>query len=66
MIKNLIIFFLLTTLSYSASEDYNATQNAYDLGLYYQDYNFLMSLSGLFSGLLLASITLLLITKLGK
>jgi hypothetical protein len=32
--------------------DYNATLNAQQLGLYYQDYNFLMGLTGLLTGCL--------------
>jgi hypothetical protein len=48
----LIILFFST---FVVADDYNATINAQTLGLYYQDYNFLMALSGVLVGFVLLS-----------
>jgi len=55
-----LIFLFLPVI---ALADYNATLNAQQLGLYYQDYNFLMGLTGLLCGVAFMSIVLYLIAK---
>ena len=65
MMRNLFILFIFN-LSLFSSDDYNATKNAQDLGLYYQDYNFLMGLSGLLLGFIFTIIILLLIIQISK
>jgi len=65
MYKILFLFFF--TISFlNGSDDYNATQNAQDLGLYYEDYNNLMGLSGLLSGFLFMLFILLAINNFVK
>lgn len=46
--------------------DYNATINAQQLGMYYQDYNFLMGLSGALAGFTTMIIVLLLLSKVAS
>jgi hypothetical protein len=46
--------------------DYNATYNAQQLGMYYQDYNFLMGMSGALAGFTTMVIVLLLLTKVAS
>jgi len=42
---------------------YNSTINAQVLGLYFQDYNFLMALSGLLIGFIILYFMLLIVSK---
>ena len=65
MFKVFIFSIFLSTCLLS-SDDYNATQNAIDLGLYYQDYNFLMSLSGALTGFIFFVFILLSINNFAK
>lgn len=66
MIKKIILFFFSVSILFADADDYNATQNAEDLGLYYQDYNFLMSLSGTLVGLIVLYFFLLTIVNITK
>ena len=50
MSKKLIFLFLFLNSLIAEDCDYNATATADNLNLAYQDYNFLMGLSGLFAG----------------
>jgi len=60
-----ILFLILLNISLYAN-DYNATKNADTLGIYYQDYNFLMGLSGLLMGFTVTIIVLFLIMQVAK
>ena len=62
----ILFLFLLTTYFLNASDDYNATKNAQDLGLYYEDYNHLMAEAGLLSGFLFMLFILLAINNFAK
>lgn len=46
--------------------DYNSTLNAQNLGMYYQDYNFLMALAGSLCGFTVLFFVLLLIVKIAS
>ena len=45
---------------------YDSTKNAQDLNMYYQDYNFLMALSGALVGFIFMLILLILITQISR
>ena len=62
--KTLIL--LIFTFIISLADDYNATQNAQDLGIYYEDYNYLMGASGLLSGFLFSFFVSLAIIQFSK
>ena len=58
----ILIFIFIVSLA----DDYNATQNAKDLGMYYENYNYLMGASGLLSGFLFSFFVLLAILQFSK
>jgi len=66
MLKKIILFILSTALLFADKDDYNASQNAIDLNLYYQDYNFLMGEAGVLVGVIFLGITLYLITSVKR
>jgi len=66
MIKKLILFLCLVSIIYADADDYNATQNADDLGIYYQDYNFLMGLNGTLVGFIVLGFFLYSIVQITK
>lgn len=63
MKKIFILLFLCFNLLFA---DYNATQNAEDLNMYYQDYNFLMGMTGALVGFVIMLLTLYLITQIAR
>jgi uncharacterized protein HemY len=64
MLKKIILILLIITSILKA--DYNATANSDTLGIYYQDYNFLMGLSGLLMGFTVTIVVLFLIMQVAK
>lgn len=63
----IFLFFLINISIYADTNiTYSATANAETLGLYYQDYNFLMGLTGLLIGFLFSMAVVLLTINMGK
>lgn len=66
MVNKLLLFFFLVSSVFADADDYNATQNADDLGIYYQDYNFLMGLDGSIVGFIVLAFFLYVIVNITK
>ena len=61
--KHIIILTIFFTNVFAV---YDSTKNAQDLNMYYQDYNFLMGLSGALIGFIFMLIILILITQISR
>jgi hypothetical protein len=57
---------LIITFTITLFADYNATQNAQNLGLYYQDYNSMMALTGILIGFSIMLGAIILTIKVGS
>lgn len=60
------LIFLLTISLSSLLAEYSPTTNANDLGMYYQDYNSMMALSGIMSGAIIMFGMIFLTIKVGS
>lgn len=58
--------FLTLFFSISLFADYNATQNAQNLGMYYQEYNSMMAITGILIGFSILLGAIILTIKVGS